>query len=330
MLILTEGNIDVVALHQAGFDCAVASLGTSLTEEQTRLMSRYTQTVIIAYDADEAGIKASQRAIGILEKAGLGVRVLRMQGAMDHDEFIKKFGRDAFSLLLERSENHIEYRLLTIRGKHSLETDEGRLRYLMDATDMLSKVESAVEREIYAAKVAETSGVSAEAVKNEIKKAFKRRISAEKKKKETKELNVTASFQPSDKAIRYENVYSAAAEEGVIRLLVLDNELFDLTKELQFSEEDFSSPFLAKLYGIMLRRRSTGMDTSPASLLTELTNAEASQLSVIIQRPESLPNGNKAMRDYITKIRAERLKRSAREDPLAVLQKYRDQTGCGG
>jgi DNA primase len=330
MLLLTEGNIDVVALHQAGFDAAVASLGTSLTEEQARLMSRYTQTVTIAYDADEAGVKASQRAIGILEKTGLGVRVLRMQGAKDPDEFIVKFGRDAFSLLLERSENHLEYRLLSIRQKHSFETDEGRLRYLAEATDMLSKVDNAVEREIYAAKVAEAAGVSADAVKNEIKKAFKRRVSAEKKKKEKKELNVAANYQPGDKAIRYENVYSATAEEGVIRLLVLDSELFSVTNELQLNETDFTSPFLLKVYGIMQRRRGAGLDTSPASILTELGNAEASQFSVIIQRPESLPNGNKAMRDYITKIRAERLKKSAREDPLAVLQKYRDQTGCGG
>jgi DNA primase len=330
MLILAEGNIDVVALHQTGFDCAVASLGTSLTEDQARLMSRYTQSVTIAYDADEAGVKASQRALGILEKAGLSVRVLRMQGAKDPDEFIRKFGRDAFSLLLERSENHIEYRLLSIRGKYSLETDEGRLGYLMDATDMLSKVENAVEREIYAVKIAEAAGVSAEAVKNEIKKAFKKRLAAEKKKKDKKDLNVAANYQPSDRAIRYDNVYSAAAEEGVIRLLVLDNMLFDVAAEFKLGEEDFTSPFLSKLYGLMHRRVNAGLDITPASLLTELPNAEASQFSVIIQRPESLPNGNKAMRDYITKIRAERLKKNAREDPLAVLQKYRDQSGCGG
>ena len=330
MLLLTEGNIDVVALHQAGFDSAVASLGTSLTEDQARLMSRYTQTVTIAYDADDAGVKAAQRAIVRLEKAGLSVRVLRMQGAKDPDEFIRKFGRDAFSLLLERSENHIEYRLLSIHGKYSLETDEGRLNYLKDATEMLSKLESAVEREIYAAKVAEAAGISAEAVKNEVKKAFKRRISAEKKKRDKRELNITANFQPGDRTIRYENVYSAAAEEGVIRLLVLDNTLIDVTSALEFSAEDFTSPFLSKLFELMQRRKNAGLDTSPASLLTELTNAEASQFSIIIQRPESLPNGNKAMCDYITKIRAERQKKNAREDPLAVLQKYRDQTGCGG
>jgi DNA primase len=330
MLILAEGNIDVVSLHQAGFDAAVASLGTSLTEEQVRLMSRYTQNVVIAYDADEAGVKASQRAIGLLEKAGLGVKVLRMHDAKDPDEFIKKFGPDAFSLLLERSEHRIDYRLLTIKAKYALDTDEGRLGYLNEATDMLSRLESAVEREIYAAKVGETAGVSAEAVKNEIKKAFKRRLTADKKRQDRKELNVAAGFQPGDKTIRYENVYSAAAEEGVIRLLVLDSALFEAAGRLEFSESEFTSPFLQKIFMVMKKRRDDGMDASPASILAELNSAEASRFSVIIQRPESLSNGEKAMRDYIDKIRAERLKKSAREDPLAVLQKYRDNSGCGG
>ena len=214
MLILTEGNVDVVSLHQAGFDSAVASLGTSLTEEQARLMSRYTQNVIISYDMDEAGVKASQRAIGILERTGLQVRVLRMNDAKDPDEFIRKFGRDAFSRLIERSENHIDYRLAAIKVKHPLDTNEGRVDYLKEATDMLSRIESGVEREIYADRIAETAGVSAEAVKNEIKKAFKRRLAAEKKKQDSRELNVAAGFQPEDKTIRYENVYSGRRRGG--------------------------------------------------------------------------------------------------------------------
>lgn len=330
MLILTEGNIDVVALHQAGFDCAVASLGTSLTEEQARLMTRYTQQVVIAFDMDEAGIKASERAIGLLEKAGLSVRVLRMQGAKDPDEFIKKFGCDAFSLLIGRSENHIDYRLASIKAKYSLQTDEGRLNYINEATEMLSTIESAVEREIFGAKVAETAAISVEAVKNEIKKAVKRRIAADKRKKDLKEHNVALNHQPGDKTIRYENVYSAAAEEGIIRLIVLDNELLNTADEMGLSEDEFTSQFLMKVYRLIQKRRRDGMDASPAALLTGLTDAEASHFSVLIQRPESLSNGEKAMRDYIDKIRAENLKKKAKEDPVAVLLKYRDNKGCGG
>jgi DNA primase len=330
MLILTEGNIDVVALHQTGFDCAVASLGTSLTEEQARLMARYTQNAVIAYDMDAAGVKASQRAIGLLEKTGLQVRVLRMQDAKDPDEFIRKFGRDAFSRLVERSEHHIDYRLQTIKSKHNLETNEGRIGYLGEATDMLSRIENGVEREIYAEKIAEAAGVSAEAVKNEIKKAFKKRLNADKKKQDAKDLNVAAGYQPGDKTIRYDNVYSAAAEEGVIRLLILDEELFKAVDASDFSETEFTSPFLQKIFEVMRKRRKGGMEMSQAAVLTELTNAEAAHFMVLLQRPESMANGEKAMRDYIDKIRAEKRKKSAREDPLAVLQQYRDKSGCGG
>jgi DNA primase len=330
MLILSEGNIDVVALHQAGFDCAVASLGTSLTEEQIRLMSRYAQNIVIAYDADNAGMHASQRAIGMLERTGLGVKVLRMQGAKDPDEFIKKFGADAFRLLIERSENHIDYRLLSIKSKHDLTADEGRLNYLAEATEMLSKIDNAVEREIYGVKVAEAAGVSAEAVKNEIKKAFSRRMTKAKKKQEREELSPSAKIQPADKAMRYENVYSAAAEEGVIRLLVLDPALFQVAESLELSEEDFTSPFLKKTYALLAKKRNDGVEISPAALTAVMENAEASQFSVVIQKPESLPNGEKAMRDYIEKIRTEKLKKNAKADPLAVLQKYREKTGYGG
>lgn len=314
MLILTEGNIDVVALHQAGFDNAVASLGTSLTEAQVRLIAQYQhiKSIIIAYDADAAGVKASQRAIGLLEKANLDVRVLRMNGAKDPDEFIRKFGSEAFEALIKQSEYHIDYKLMTLKSKFNMDTDDGRLKYLSEATDLLSRMESAVQREIFGAKVAETAGVSAEAVANEVKKAFKKRITSEKKKNEKRELDIKASFQPGDRAIRYENVYSAAAEEGVLRLLTIDGELMKTARGMALAEEEFTSPFLAKIFRLMCRRFDAGLELTPASIMAELERAESSRFTEFIRRPESA-NGDKAMRDYIEKIRAVKVKEKVRE-----------------
>ena len=159
-LLLCEGYMDVIALHQAGFDCAVASLGTSLTEEQARLMAaRGKEEVVICYDSDEAA-KSRQRAIDILGRSGLKVRVLRMNGAKDPDEYIRKNGPEAFENLLRRSYTDIEYRLADIRGRYDLEEAEGRVEYLQEAARYLATVPSEVEREIFGRTVAKEAGVS--------------------------------------------------------------------------------------------------------------------------------------------------------------------------
>ena len=149
-IILSEGNIDVASLHQAGFDSAVASLGTSLTPEQARLISRYTDQVIIAYDNDGAGIKAAQRAIGILEKLDLKVKVLRLEGVKDPDEFIKRKGPEAFRKLLEGSENQIDYRLRQVTAKYDLSVDEQKVDFLKEATELVARLPGTVERQVYA------------------------------------------------------------------------------------------------------------------------------------------------------------------------------------
>ena len=328
MLILVEGNLDVVSLHQAGFDCAVASLGTSLTPDQARLMSRYTENVVIAYDSDNAGIKASERAIGILNKTGMNVKVLRIDGAKDPDEFIKNRGADAFRVLLERSENHIEYRLLTVKSKYDLNTDDGRLGYLSEATALLADIENAIEREVYGARVAENAGVSAEAVKNEVRKAYARKMAANRKRQEREDMHPAVAAQPKDRSIRYENISSAAAEEGVVRLLILDPELIRSAEDL--SGEEFSSPFLRKVYESVKERYAEGRSVNLAALLSELLPEEASRLTLIMQRPENMTERENALRDYIEKIKTERLKDSSKDDLLAVSNKLREKKGYGG
>ncbi|MGM9521191.1 MAG: DNA primase [Oscillospiraceae bacterium] len=328
MLILAEGNIDVVSLHQAGFDCAVASLGTSLTPDQARLMSRYTENVVISYDSDAAGVKAAQRAIGLLEQAGINVRVLRMEGAKDPDEFIKKNGPDAFSVLLDRSEDRIEYRLLAVRSKYDMETDDGRLGFLKEATELLSAIPNAIEREIYSRKVSESCGISAEAVQNEVKKAFKRRVAAGKKQQERQNLRPEMTAQPQGKSIRYENVASAAAEEGIICLLMTDPSLVKSAQQLK--KEDFTAPFLGKIFESIRKRFENGDNITPALMAAELPPEEAAHLTAMLQRPISTANAAQALGDYIDKIRTERLKNLAGEDLLAVREKYKQKKGFGG
>ena len=182
--ILVEGNIDVVALHQYGFDNAVASLGTSLTEEQAALLSKYTEQVVLIYDGDNAGQNATKRAIPILEKAGIQVKVLQLRDAKDPDEFLKKFGPDRFKILLEESSNRVEYQLNAILKKYDLRDDDQKVKYLQESAELICTLSSSVQREVYSGRVAETAKISMEAMKMEVGRAFKRRIAREKKKQE--------------------------------------------------------------------------------------------------------------------------------------------------
>jgi DNA primase len=332
MLILSEGNIDVVALHQAGFDCAVASLGTSLTEEQARLMARYTENVVIAFDGDAAGVKASDRAITILDRAGLGVKVLRMRDAKDPDEFIQKFGADAFRRLLTESENHIAYRLLEIQSKSDLKSDEGRLEYFGTATKLLSELGNSAEREVYGRRVAAAAGVSFEAVEAEVKKLIKARRSSDNKKRRREELNPIAAMQPTDRSLRYENGYSAIAEEGVIGYLIADPSLIKTARAQGLDEGEFTSELLRKVYAWLLRRDSEDADVRLTTLLSVLEKPEAARITQIVQRPLSTPNGEKAIADYIGKIRTERLKSkpASTDDLMEMRRRYKETKGLEG
>jgi len=327
MIILAEGNVDVVALHQAGFDCAVASLGTSLTPEQVKLLERFTNNVVIAFDSDGAGVKAAQRAIKLFENTGINVKVLRMTGAKDPDEFIKKRGPDAFQVLLEKSENHIEYRLLEVKNKYDLETDEGRVQFLTEATELLAGLNNSVEREVYGRRAAEYAGVTADAVQNEVKKAFKRKIAANRKKQERTDLKPTLAAQPKEKSIRYANVNSAVAEEGIIRLLLIDPTLLKTVNDLQ--PEEFTSPVLGKVFALVKKRFESDRNISISSLASELEPEEISHLTYVVQKPETLKNAASALKDYIEKIRTEKLKETAAQDLLTVSQKYREKKGYG-
>ncbi|MDR1299787.1 MAG: DNA primase [Oscillospiraceae bacterium] len=328
MLILTEGNIDVIALHQAGFDCAVASLGTSLSDAQVRLMARYTDKLIIAFDADGAGEKAAARAIGLTEKTGMSVKLLRLRDAKDPDEYINKFGADAFRLLLERSENHVAYRLGDMKRKYDMRTEDGRIGYLTEATGLLAGIKSRPEREIYSARLSEETGVSVAAIETEIAGLFKRGERKQKRKSEQEVMRPVKSAQPADRSIRYANEYSAVAEEGVIRCVLLDPSLMEAARRAGLDEGEFTSPFLAKAYRILKARCETGADVTPASLLPALDAAEAERISVILQKPETIADGSRALGDYIKKIRTERIKSGA--DILEVYSKYKETKGLGG
>ncbi len=326
MLVLTEGYMDTISMHQYGFDCAVASLGTSLTQEQAGMLSKYTKQMVLCYDGDQAGQNAAKRAIGILEKTGITVKVLRMQGAKDPDEFLRKYGAERFKKLLGMSENQAVYQLESIRRKYDLSADDAKVEFLKEAAELVASMGSSVEREVYSNRAAEMAGVAPDAMRLEVSRAYKRRINAQKKREERQNLRPAEQLQPTVSGLKYENVKSAVAEEGVLGQIFLEPALLDLTKNL--TPQQFSSPLLGKVYAWMQQRWQEGEGISIPAMGGSFTPEEISHITRISQKMEGVVS-EKALRDYIGVIQSEAAKRSG-EDLMAALHRRREQNGYGG
>ena len=337
-IILCEGNLDIVTLHQAGFDNAVASMGTALTVEQTRLLSRFTKELVLCYDNDNAGKIATERALQILQNSEFTVRVLQLPRRLadgeyvkqDADDFIKFQGPGAFERLLSGSENGIEFRMAQVAGKYDLADDQARVAYCEEVSDLLAGLSNPVEREIYTTRAAETAKITPEAMKLEVQRAFKRRLSREKRAELRRDLNPAAQLQPKERSFRYDNLRSARAEEGILRLLTMDESLFG--QEPPLRPEQFSSPLLGKVFSLLWQAREVGRQPSVAALAGVLSQEEMNHITAICQQPESPQNARQALADYIRIVQTEAEKRAGRDtDPLlAATEKYKNKKGTGG
>ena len=321
-LILVEGYMDAITLHQYGFDCAVASLGTALTSDGANLLSKYTDEVVLIYDGDTAGQNATQRAIPILEKSGLKVRVLQMQGAKDPDEYLKKFGADKFKLLLEGSANRIEYQLNAIRKKYDLSIDDEKVQYVQESADLIASLDSSIKQEIYGKRVAEAAVISGEAMKLEISKAFKRRRNREKKARERIDLAPAQQFQRrGGSKVIYHNVKSGVAEQRLIAMVLRESALLDMAAELK--AEEFSVPLFSKVYAQLQQRHQMHQEISLA-VLTEVDADEMSHLAGLLYQ-QNMVNED-AFRDCIRTIKDEyRSAKVETDDDLLAFQKRMQQ-----
>jgi DNA primase len=206
-LILVEGYMDVISLHQAGFNAAVATLGTALTPNQARLMKRYTDKVIICYDSDAAGKNATRRAIEILKNVDIDVKVITVTGGKDPDEFIKAHGADKFKELLDGSSNDVEYKLGEISFKYNLNVDSEKAACVREYLGVLSGIRSRVEREVYVDRIARETGLTKENLTAELETFIRRRAREEKKNEEAQ-----LKEQEADKAQMNENAGEQVAE----------------------------------------------------------------------------------------------------------------------
>jgi len=249
-LILCEGYMDVIALHEAGFENAVATLGTALTQEQARMMAKYTKQVIISYDSDEAGQRAAARAISMLSDVGLDVKILKMKEAKDPDEYIKKFGVENFKRLIGESRTGFEYKIENVIAKYDITLSENKIKAAGELCDYISGVSSSVERDVYTSSVASRLSLSFDSLKNDVERLRRKKLN-EYKAKTFNNMKMSAmGIGDRTNPDAAKNIRAAAAEEAIIGLLLIFDEYRDaiMNEKISLSSDDFLSDFHRRVF----------------------------------------------------------------------------------
>lgn len=305
-LILCEGYMDVIALNQAGFTNAVATLGTALTNEQAVLMKRYADEVIICYDADGAGQKATARAIDILRNAGLPIKILTVPSGKDPDEFIRSKGENgpaAFKLLIEKCGNDIEYRLMKLKENYNLNTTDGKVAFLNEAVKIVATIESPIERDVFASKLCAELEIDKNAFLEQISKV-KRRDRRENIKKETRQIQAELNGQ-SDKINRehYKKPRSSSAEEALLVYLINNPDYANSISE-RVTPDKFSNSLIKRYYEYVLSKIKSGYEPL-TRVSSDFNSDEVSYLYKLISTTIPAASTREAVEEYINVINEE-------------------------
>lgn len=305
-LILCEGYMDVIALNQAGFTNAVATLGTALTNEQAVLMKRYADEVIICYDADGAGQKATARAIQILRNAGLPIKILTVPSGKDPDEFIRSKGENgpaAFKLLIDKCGNDVEYRLMKLRENYNLTTTDGKVAFLNDAVKIVASIESPIERDVFASKLCAELEIDKNAFNDQIAK-IKRRGRRENIKKETRQIQYELNGQ-NDKINKehYKKPRSSSAEEALLVYLINNPDYANSISE-RVTPDKFSNSLIKRYYEYVLNKIKSGYEPL-TSVASDFNSDEVSYLYKLISTTIPAASTREAVEEYINVINEE-------------------------
>ena len=312
-IILAEGYMDVIALHQAGFDNAVAACGTAFTQEQARLLSRYTDEIIVTLDADEAGQKATNKTIEILKSTGIKIRVLRITDAKDPDEFIKKFGNEKFRMLIEGANNDIEYKLSSAKSKFDLSTDDGKLSALKMAAQILANTDDSIARDLYTGRIADEFGVSKDVLTRQISLIFKSRVSNEKKQRIEKEIKRSSTSDRVNPERKY-NTRSAIAEETIISLLMSDPSLYEYINE-RIKPSDFITKFNSRVFAFLINLLENQKMPDVSLFSSEFAPDEMGKIVEMINKKPTLDTGCEQIDDCIKVVISDKqLKDATKED----------------
>ena len=324
-LILCEGYMDVIALHAAGFENAVATLGTALTQEQARMLTKYTKKVVLLYDSDEAGQKATDRAIKILAEVGMDVRILKLNGAKDPDEYIKKFGADRFRALLGESRTGFDFKVARVLSALDVQIPEEKIKASNAICEIIADSSSSVEREVLLAKASEILKLPVEVLKNNveliIKKRLKEQRSNDSRQAQLSLKNIGDRVNPE--AVKY--IGANALEESILGLLLIYDEYRAGVSrgQIALSEDDFVTAFGKKVFGAIMDVFNSSEEFLPAMLGQYFTADEMGRLEKMRQNRLALTeNGRDVLDASISALKEEREKKTSSEggDKFAVLR----------
>ena len=312
-LILAEGYMDVIAIHQAGFDNAVATLGTSLTEEQARLISQYADKVVLAYDSDGPGQAATKRALNIFDEVGVKVTVLSMTGAKDPDEYIQKYGRERFAMLIDGSRNAIEFELSRLRNNHDVQTADGKVNFLKEACKLFAGIRNPVEREVYITQVANELEISPQAIKAQIQSLDKREQSRQRRQQKA-DTNIYIGRMAAAKndVSRQVNLRYAMAEEGILYCLMKNPDFYQTVRE-KIAPEDFVTEVNRELYTAMVKRLESGQPIEMLVLSSELSPQAMGRVSAILATTPVQRCDLAELDDYIQRLSEHRNVKTEKE-----------------
>lgn len=280
-LILCEGYMDVIAMHQAGFDNAVATLGTALTGEQSRLAAQYAQAVTLSYDSDEPGQAATRRAVALLGEVGVKIKVLGITGAKDPDEYIKKFGAERFSLLLEGSSNATEFEIARLKKHFDVETEDGKLAFMREFIKLMLNIPNQIERDVYISKTAHELEVSKDAITSQL--AHEQKRAQKKKKRDINELKVYSEVGASAKQDpqRGRNMKYALAEDKLLGILLKNPDYFSHISS-RVTVSDYVTDRNRELAEVLYRRLGNAQSIDFTLLGAELSIDQMSVLAELL------------------------------------------------
>lgn len=295
-LILAEGYMDVIAINQAGFENVVATLGTALTQEQARLMSQYAEEIIIAYDSDGAGQNATHKAINLLSEVGVRTKIIRMEGAKDPDEYIKKFGAARFRQLLDKSGGAIEFELDKCANGLDINSDEDKIEYLKRCVNVLSDISSPIEREVYIGKLAEANRVSKEMLLQQVEGNIKRRINKAKSQEWTEIRTFQKQYKNNPDSYRHPKEYKA--EVGIIAYLANNPDEAEYISS-KIAPQQFVTEFNRKVYQVMLDKIKNSSFSDIHSLQSEFTADEMGKITEIAINSKDVNINRNSIEDFV-------------------------------